>query len=120
MERGDDKRFLQRLNDRALQLNLSSMRKMALQAEEQMLSSDDEVSMFAEFKNNLQVAQRYFALDEKEEEFSALYDQLDAHIEELELMRRSSQNSTWSSPGSDGVGAESSATAQTIFDDVDD
>ena len=83
-------------------------------------SSDDEVSLFTDFRDNLQIAQRYFRLEEQEEEFSALYAQLDLHIEDLEATRASPIGSTRSSPSFDGSSGASSAMASTIFDDVDD
>ena len=82
-------------------------------------SSDDEVSIFTDFRDNLKIAQRYFGLEEQEEEFSTLYAQLDAHIEELEAKRSSPTSSSWKPPSFDGSSG-SSATTSTIFDDVDD
>ncbi len=82
-------------------------------------SSDDEVSLFTEFRDNIRIAQRYFRIDEQEEEFSALYAQLDAHIENLEANRTSAIGSSRTPPSFDGSGGASSAMASTIFDDVD-
>ena len=83
-------------------------------------SSVDEVSLFTDFRDNLQVAQQYLGLEEQEEEFSALYAQLNAHIEALETMGVSPTDSGWNPPLLDGSSGASSATASTIFDDIDD
>jgi hypothetical protein len=79
------------------------------------------VGLFTDFRDNLQIAQRYFGLDEEqEEEFSTLYAQLNAHIEDMEAARVSPTGTSWKSPSLDGSSGVSSATASTIFDDVDD
>ena len=77
------------------------------------------MSLFTEFRDNIRIAQRYFRIDEQEEEFSALYAQLDAHIENLEANRTSAIGSSRTPPSFDGSGGASSAMASTIFDDVD-
>jgi hypothetical protein len=82
-------------------------------------SSDDEAGMYTDFKDNLQIAQRYFAIDEDDEAFTELYAQLDSHIEDLEAAKPSSDSSDWSSPSLDDS-TKGSATASTIFIDVDD
>jgi hypothetical protein len=78
------------------------------------------VSLFSDFRDNLQIAQRYFGLEDKEEEFSALYAQLDAHIEYLEAMRPSPGGSSGPPPSLDGSSVASLTTASTIFCDFDD
>lgn len=82
-------------------------------------SSDDEAGMYTDFKDNLKIAQRYFKIDEDDEAFSELYAQLDGHIEELEAAKPSPDASGWSPPSPDNS-AKGSATANTIFLDVDD
>src|SRR5262249_41725024 len=82
--------------------------------------SDDEVSLFTSFRDNLQIAQRYFGLDEQEEEFSDLYAQLDAHIEELEATSTHPDASSWNPTSLDRSSEASSVTASTIFYDIDD
>jgi hypothetical protein len=83
-------------------------------------SSDDEVTLFTDLRDSLQIAQRYFGLEEQQE-FSALCAQLDAHIEDLEANRPSSGSSSNSNPYLlDELGCASLATAATIFYDVDD
>jgi hypothetical protein len=83
-------------------------------------SSDDEVSLFTDFRDNLQIAQRHFGLVKQEDDFSALYAQLDAHIKDLEAARPSTGDSSWNPPSLEGSSGGSSATASTIFYDVDD
>lgn len=82
-------------------------------------SSDDEVGMYTDFRDNLRIAQRYFEIDEDDEAFAELYAELDAHIEELEAKVSSPDGSAWSPPPSSGVDTGSVA-ADTIFNDVDD
>ncbi|WP_404471721.1 nSTAND3 domain-containing NTPase [Bradyrhizobium ottawaense] len=82
-------------------------------------SSDDEIGMYTDFKENIKVAQRHFEIEEDDEAFSELYAQIDAHIEELEAAAPSQVNSGWSAPSADNS-AESTATANSIFFDVDD
>jgi len=83
-------------------------------------SSGDEVSLFVDFRDNLKIAQHYFEIEEQQENFSELYTQLDAHIEELEEEHESEEDSNWNFPSPEGSGNTSSSTANTIFDDVDD
>lgn len=81
-------------------------------------SSDDEAGMYADFRDNLRIAQRYFEIDEDDEAFTELYAELDAHIEELEASASSPVGSAWSPPPSGGSDTGSVA-ADTIFYDVD-
>lgn len=82
-------------------------------------SSDDEAAMYIDFRDNLQIAQRYFEIDENDEAFNRLYDTLDAHIEDLRAEGSSPDDLAWSPPPAKGPGP-GSATIDTIFCDVDD
>lgn len=82
-------------------------------------SSDDEIGMYTDFRQNLRAAQRYFEIEEDDEEFSELYAQIDAHIEELEAAGPSRVHSGWSATRAENS-AERTATANSIFFDVDD
>jgi hypothetical protein len=82
-------------------------------------SSDDEMGMYTDFKENLQIAQRYFEIDDDDEAFAELYAQLTSYIEELEASASSSDSLSWSPPPSCGSD-KGSATPDTIFIDVDD
>jgi hypothetical protein len=81
-------------------------------------SSDDESGMYSDFKDNLQIAQRYFKIDDDDDAFAMLYAELDTHIEELKANDSSPDNSPWSPPPSSGP-AKGSVLADTIFFDVD-
>lgn len=80
-------------------------------------SSDDEIGLYEDFKENLQIAQAFFDMEDSRD-FDQLYDQIDAHIDALKADQSEPDSSDWDpsklglSPNpSDGVGA--------IFDDVD-
>ncbi|MGK9286254.1 hypothetical protein [Sinorhizobium meliloti] len=79
--------------------------------------SDDEVGMYTEFKENLQVAQAYFSLDD--EAFDELYSAIDAHIEELEAQQPSSASSGWSPSSMERADDPTSDGTSSIFRDVD-
>ncbi|WP_316203626.1 hypothetical protein [Bradyrhizobium sp. SZCCHNS3051] len=80
-------------------------------------SSDDEVGMYNDFKDNLKLAQRHFKIEE-DEALSELYAQIDDHIENLEAYAPS-QSSRWNAPPTDNS-AKAIGTAYSIFFDVDD
>lgn len=82
-------------------------------------SSDDEAAMYTDFKDNLRIAQQYFAIDADDEAFLELYAELDSHIEELELARPAHDSSGWTAPSADRT-AKATTTAESIFFDVDD
>ncbi|MDH4985043.1 hypothetical protein QEZ47_05720 [Aminobacter anthyllidis] len=81
-------------------------------------SSDDEVGMYTEFKENLQAAQAYFKL-ECDEAFDELYAEIDAHIEELEAQQRPLDGSAWSPSSMEKPSTAPSEAAGLIFHDVD-
>ncbi|MER8844425.1 hypothetical protein [Mesorhizobium australicum] len=81
-------------------------------------SSDDEVGMYIEFKENLQAAQAYFELH-CDEAFDELYAEIDAHIEELEAQQPSPDSSAWSPSSMEKSKVLPSDTAGLIFHDVD-
>jgi len=80
-------------------------------------SSDNEVSMYEDFKENLQTAQAYFEL-EGDSDFDELYAQIDAHIEALEADQPEPDGSAWN-PSSMDKSLSPSNEASQIFDDVD-
>lgn len=82
-------------------------------------SSDDDIGMYTDFKDNLQIAQRYFEIDEDDDAFAELYAELDAHIEELEAKTSPPDGSAWSPPPSGSSDTQAMA-AGAIFYDVDD
>lgn len=81
-------------------------------------SADDEAGLYTDFRDNLRIAQRYFEIEDEDGEFSELYAQIDAHIEELEAAAPSPIHSGWSAPSEDNS-AKGTATANSIFSDVD-
>ncbi len=81
-------------------------------------SSDDEIGLYTDFKENLQAAQAYFGLEDNDE-FGELYAEIDAHIEELEAKQPSSDGSGWSPSSMGKSSASASEAAGTIFYDVD-
>ncbi len=86
-------------------------------------SSDDEIILYKDFKENLQKAEQFYADESLENELPELYAQLDAHISDLEDKRPDSPASMWrpSSPTEvDVTASTTSADSGTIFDDVDD
>jgi len=86
-------------------------------------SSDDEVALFREFKENLQRAECFYGDENLENELMDLYAQLDAHISDLEDKEPGSPATTWQPSTPTTVDVTPSATSEhsgTIFDDVDD
>jgi hypothetical protein len=80
-------------------------------------SSDDEIGLYTEFKENLQAAQAYFGLEDNDA-FDELYAEIDAHIEELEAEQPSAE-SVWSPSSMEKLSASADSTAGAIFNDVD-
>lgn len=83
-------------------------------------SSDDEISLYSDFKDNIQSAQKFYADESLEDDLYELYEQLDAHISALENDRPAS---TWRSSKPTEMDVSPSPTppnSSTIFDDVDD
>ncbi|WP_262423123.1 hypothetical protein [Brevundimonas denitrificans] len=79
-------------------------------------SSENEVGLYEEFKENLQIAQAYFEM-ENDSDFDQLYAQIDAHIEALEADQPEPDGSAWnpssmdkSTSLSDGDGAISTTS----------
>jgi hypothetical protein len=81
-------------------------------------SSDDEVGMYKDFKENLQMAQAYFEL-ECDEAFDELYAEIDAHVKILEDQEPSPDSSAWSPSSMAKSSVPPSDTAGSIFHDVD-
>ncbi|NIX77377.1 hypothetical protein [Microvirga terricola] len=81
-------------------------------------SSDDEVGMYRDFKENLQAAQAYFEL-ECDEAFDELYAEIDAHIEELETRQQPPDGSAWTPSSMEKSSVAPAEAAGLIFHDVD-
>ena len=80
-------------------------------------SSEDEVGLYNDFKENLQAAQAYFRLEDNDE-FGELYAEIEAHIESLEGGGRSSGGG-WSHSSMEKPKSATSSAAAGIFLDVD-
>ncbi|GAD60049.1 hypothetical protein MBEBAB_2299 [Brevundimonas abyssalis TAR-001] len=80
-------------------------------------SSENEVGLYEEFKENLQIAQAYFEM-ENDSDFDQLYAQIDAHIEALEADQPEPDGSAWN-PSSMDKSTSLSDGDGAIFDDVD-
>jgi hypothetical protein len=86
-------------------------------------SSDDEISMFREFKENIQRAAKFYADKNLDEQLSEIYEQLDTHISSLEETEPSPPTGAWrpSAPNElDVTSGAGSSDGTKIFDDVDD
>jgi predicted aldo/keto reductase-like oxidoreductase len=86
-------------------------------------SSDDEISLYKDFKNNLEYAQEFYAAENLEDDLSELYAQLDEHIEHLQSEKLEPSSTAWQSSmptGEDVAPSATSADSSAIFDDVDD
>lgn len=81
-------------------------------------SSEDEAGLYNEFKENLQVAQKYFKMEDNEE-FDELYEEIDAHIESLGGDDRSYGGGWNSASMKPEVSGSNSGAAADIFQDVD-
>lgn len=81
-------------------------------------SSDDELGLYSDFKDNLQAARAYFEL-EQDKAFDELYAEIDAHIEYLELQQPSSRSSDWGPSSMDKAPEASPSHASSIFHDLD-
>jgi hypothetical protein len=85
-------------------------------------SSDDEITLYKDFKENLQSAEQFYDDESLGNELPELYAQLDAHISDLEDSKPDPPASTWqpSTPTEvDMTPSATSADSGTIFDDVD-
>lgn len=80
-------------------------------------SSENEIGLYEELKENLQTAQAYFKL-EADDDFNQLYAQIDDHIEALEAEKPEPDGSGWD-PSAMNKFANSSDGTNSIFDDVD-
>lgn len=80
-------------------------------------SSDNEIGMYEDFKENLKIAQTYFEL-EHDSDFDQLYAKIDARIEVLEADQPEPDGSAWN-PSSMDTSASPSEGTGSIFDDVD-
>lgn len=86
-------------------------------------SSDDEITLYKDFKESLQSAEHFYADESIENKLLELYAQLDAHISDLEDKKPDSPPSMWqpSTPTAvDVTPLATSAHSGTIFDEVDD
>lgn len=86
-------------------------------------SSDNELSLYEEFKDSMEKAEAFFFPDGRTEPLDTFYAEISAHISTLEEDRPSSEPSAWSAQATTSASiSATSATADssTIFDDVDD
>ncbi|MGO7242880.1 hypothetical protein ACCS70_27090 [Rhizobium ruizarguesonis] len=81
-------------------------------------SSDDDVSLYTDFKENLKAAQAYFNLED-DDAFDELYSEIDAHIEHLEAQGSPSDSSGWSPSLMEKTDEPDADTSSSIFLDVD-
>lgn len=81
-------------------------------------SSDDELGLYEDFKENLQAAQAYFELED-DDEFGELLAEIDGHIEELEAQQPEPAGSAWSPSSMEKSPPSTPDGAGVIFDDVD-
>ncbi len=81
-------------------------------------SSEDEIGLYEELKENLQTAQAYFEMG-TDNDFARLYAQIDDHLEALEADQWEPDSSGWD-PSAMKKSAPPSDGADLIFDDVDD
>lgn len=85
-------------------------------------SSDDEISLYERFKDDIQIAEQFYADKTLETQLPELYEQLDAHISKLEDEKPDAAWPTWppsTSTGSEVAPTATSSNSNTIFDDVD-
>jgi acyl carrier protein phosphodiesterase len=75
-------------------------------------SSDDEISLYSDFKDNIQSAQQFYADESLEDALSELYAKLDAHVSALENEKPAS---AWRSP-EPSRSTSSSTAARSIRD----
>lgn len=86
-------------------------------------SSDNELSLYADFKDSMEKAETFFFPDGRTEPLETFYADISAHISTLEEDRLSPEPSAWSAQAatSASISATSAAAdSSTIFDDVDD
>lgn len=81
-------------------------------------SSDNEISLYEDFKDNLREAQSYFEL-ESDEDFDRLYANIDSHIEALEAEQPAPSYSDWTRSVMEPSNQEGSNSTDSIFEDVD-
>lgn len=81
-------------------------------------SSEDEIGLYEELKENLQTAQTYFRM-ETDGDFAPLYAQIDDHIEALEADQSEPDSSGWD-PSAMIKSSIASGGTDSIFDDVDE
>ena len=86
-------------------------------------SSDDEIGLYRDFKDNVQCAQQFYADESLEDDLSEFFAQLDAYISWLEDEKSDASSSAWRSSMPTGVDVTPLVSGRhdsTIFDDVDD
>jgi len=86
-------------------------------------SSDNEIGLYEDFKDNMEKAESFFFPDGRTAALDIFYAEISAHISSLEDEEPSSESSTWSTQmtTSASISATSVATdSGTIFDDVDE
>ncbi len=81
-------------------------------------TSGSEVGLYEDFKENMQIAQAYFGLED-DDAFGELYAEIGAHIEQLEAEEPKPDSTNWS-PSSLATALNAPADgAGVIFDDID-
>jgi hypothetical protein len=80
--------------------------------------SDNEISMYEDFKDNLQQAQSYFEL-ESNDDFARLYADIESHIADLEAEQPAQTYSDWTPSVTEPAIQERPSVTDSIFEDVD-
>jgi energy-coupling factor transporter ATP-binding protein EcfA2 len=86
-------------------------------------SSDNELGLYEEFKDNMEKAETFFFPDGRPEDLEIFYSDISVHIGTLEEEEPPSAPSTWSGQATTSASISAASTAAdsgTIFDDVDD
>jgi len=86
-------------------------------------SSDNELSLYEDFKGNMEKAESFFFPDGRTEPLDIFYEEIGARISTLEEEEPTAEPSAWSTQAttSASISATSiAADSATIFDDVDD
>ncbi|KAA0571672.1 hypothetical protein FZ983_33185 [Azospirillum sp. B21] len=86
-------------------------------------SSDNELSLYEEFKDSMEKAEPFFFPDGRPEPLDTFYLEISAHISTLEKDAPSSEPSSWSAQVTTAASISATSVAEdssTIFDDVDD
>lgn len=86
-------------------------------------SSDNELSLYEDFKDSMEKAEPFFFPDGRPEPLDIFYDEISAHISTIEEDEPSTAPSAWSAQAATSASISATSVAKdssTIFDDVDD